>query len=158
MATTNNTLDDSRKSLLSAQARAYSGFTHKWTVKYTDVDDGSGTGDDIILALGNTPTDFIITKAMVNVTTAFAGTAGGFAIEVGTDGDDNNFIESTPVKTAGPIIAALGATPKTLVGTFAVAADALTATLTNSSSGAPEDLTAGQLDIYLGMINANDVG
>ena len=158
MTTTNNTLAATRKTTLSAQARAYSGFTHKWTVKYTDVDDGAGATDDIILALGNTPTDFIITKAMVNVTTAFAGTAGTFKIEVGTDGDDNNFIETTSVKTAGPIIAALGATPKTLLGTFAVTADALTATFTNASSGAPANLTAGQLDIYLGMINANDVG
>jgi len=158
MATTNNTLADAQKSVLSAQARAYSGFTHKWTVKYTDVDDGSGATDDIILALGNTPANFIITRAMVNVTTAFDGTAGTFKIEVGTDGTDNNFIAAADVKTAGPIIDDAGAVPNTLVGSFAATADALTATFTNASSGAPEDLTAGELDIYLAMISTDDVG
>tara|TARA_R100000808_G_scaffold88_2_gene617 strand:+ start:8540 stop:9010 length:471 start_codon:yes stop_codon:yes gene_type:complete len=156
MATTNNTLDDSRKTVLSNQERAQ-GFTHKWTVKYTDVNDGSGSSDDIVVALGDTPTDFVITKVLVNVTTAFAGT-GGFAIEVGTDGDDNNFIESTSVAAVGPIIAALGAVPKTFLGTYAAASDALTATFTNSSSGSPSALTAGECDIYLCMIDANNIG
>lgn len=157
MGTTNNTLAESRKTLLSNQEREL-GFTHKYTVKYIDVDDGGGATDDVVLTLGTTPTDFIITRVMVNVTTAFAGTGGGFAIEVGTDGDDNNFIESTSVKTAGPILGAVGAAPKTLAGTFAAASDTLTATFTNSSSGSPSALTAGECDVYLAMYSANEVG
>ena len=156
MANTDVTLDNARKSVLSNQERAQ-GFTHKWKVLFTDVDEGSGSSDTVTVALGNTPADFVISKAMINVTTAFAGT-GAFAIELGTDGDPNNFIESTSVAAAGPIIAAQGAVPKTLAGTFAAAADALQAKFTNSSSGSPSALTAGELDIYLAMHDANDVG
>ena len=156
MANTDVTLGDTRKTVLSNQERAH-GFTHKWTVKYTDIDEGTGSSDTVTVALGNTPTDFVITKAMVNVTTAFAGT-GALASEVGTDGDPNNFITSTSVAAVGPIITGAGAAPTTLAGTFAAAADALEALFTNSSSGSPSALTAGELDIYLAMHDANTVG
>ena len=156
MANTDVTLDNARKSVLSNQERAQ-GYTHKYTIKYTDIDEGSGSSDTVTVSLGDTPTDFIISKAMVNISTAFAGT-GGLTIQVGTDGDPNNFITATSVLTAGPLISAVGAAPVTLAGTFAVASDALEALFTNSSSGSPSALTAGELDIYLAMHSANDVG
>ena len=156
MANTDVTLGNARKNVLSNQERAQ-GFTHKYTIKFTDIDEGSGSSDTVTVALGNTPTDFIITKAMVNVTTAMAGT-GALTIQVGTDGDPNNFITATSVAAVGPIISAVGAAPVTLAGTFAAASDALEALFTNSSSGSPSALTAGELDIYLAMHSANDVG
>ena len=156
MANTDVTLGDTRKTSLSNQERAQ-GYTHKWTIKYTDIDEGTGSSDTVTVSLGDTPTDFVISRAMVNVTTAFAGT-GALALELGTDGDPNNFITSTSVAAVGPIIAAVGAAPVTLSGTFAVASDALEALFTNSSSGSPSALTAGELDIYLAMHSANEVG
>ena len=156
MANTDVTLGDTRKTTLSNQERAQ-GYTHKWTVKYTDIDEGSGSSDTVTVTLGRTPTDFVISKAMVNVTTAFAGT-GALALEVGTDGDPNNFITSVTVMTAGPTISAVGGAPVTLAGTFAIASDALEALFTNSSSGSPSALTAGEMDIYLAMHSANSVG
>ena len=156
MANTDVTLDNARKSVLSNQERAQ-GYTHKYTIKYTDIDEGSGSSDTVTVSLGDTPTDFVISKTLVNITTAFAGT-GGLSIQVGTDGDPNNFITATSVLTAGPLISAIGAAPVTLAGTFAVASDALEALFTNSSSGSPSALTAGELDIYLAMHSANDVG
>ncbi len=156
MANTDVTLDNARKDVLSNQERAQ-GYTHKYKIKYTDIDEGSGSSDTVTVSLGDTPTDFIISKAMVNISTAFAGT-GGLTIQVGTDGDPNNFITATSVLTAGPLISAVGAAPVTLAGTFAVASDALEALFTNSSSGSPSALTAGELDIYLAMHSANDVG
>jgi hypothetical protein len=156
MANTDVTLGDTRKTTLSNQERAQ-GYTHKYTIKYTDIDEGSGSSDTVTVSLGDTPTDFIISKAMINVTTAFAGT-GALVIEVGTDGDPNNFISSVTVMTAGPTISAVGGAPVTLAGTFAIASDALEALFTNSSSGSPSALTAGELDIYLAMHSANNVG
>ena len=156
MANTDVTLDNARKSVLSNQERAQ-GYTHKYTIKYTDIDEGSGSSDTVTVALGNTPTDFVISKALINVTTAMAGT-GALAAELGTDGDPNNFIASTSVAAVGPIIAAIGSAPVTLAGTFAAAADALQVKFTNSSSGSPSALSAGELDIYLAMHSANDVG
>ena len=156
MANTAVTLPDARKSVLSNQERAQ-GFTHKFKVLYTDVDEGGGSSDTVTVTLGNTPTDFIITKALVNVSTAYAGT-GAMAVEVGTDGDPNNFISSTTVLTAGPIIVGAGAAVKTLAGSFAAASDVLSAVFTNSSSGSPSALSAGELDIYLAMHDVNDLG
>jgi hypothetical protein len=156
MANTDVTLDNARKSVLSNQERAQ-GFTHKYTIKFTDIDEGSGSSDTVTVTLGATPTDFVISKAMVNVTTAMAGT-GALTIQVGTDGDPNNFITATSVAAVGPIISAVGAAPVTLAGTFAAASDQLEALFTNSSSGSPSALTAGELDIYLAMHSANDVG
>tara|TARA_Y100001934_G_scaffold266371_1_gene345724 strand:- start:150 stop:620 length:471 start_codon:yes stop_codon:yes gene_type:complete len=156
MANTDVTLDNARKSVLSNQERAQ-GFTHKWKVLFTDVDEGSGSSDTVTVALGNTPADFVISKAMINVSTAFAGT-GGLSIKVGTGDDDDNFITATSVLAAGPIISAAGSAPATLTGSFAAASNALQAKFTNSSSGSPSALTAGELDIYLAMHDANDVG
>ena len=156
MANTDVTLDNARKNVLSNQERAQ-GYTHKYTIKYTDIDEGSGSSDTVTVSLGDTPTAFIISKAMLNVTTAFAGT-GALTVQIGTDGDPNNFITAITVLTAGPTISAAGAAPVTLVGTFAIASDALEALFTNSSSGSPSALTAGELDIYLAMHSANDLG
>ena len=156
MANTDVTLSSARKSTLSNQARAQ-GFTHKFKILYTDIDEGSGSSDTVTVALGNTPTDFIVTKALINVTTAFAGT-GAMTVQVGTDGDPNNYITATSILAVGPTIAGAGAAPVTLAGSFAAASDALEALFTNSSSGSPSALTAGEMDIYLAMHSANDLG
>jgi len=156
MANTDVTLGSARKSTLSNQARAQ-GFTHKFKILYTDIDEGSGSSDTVTVSLGDTPTDFIVTKALINVTTAFAGT-GAMTVQVGTDGDPNNYITATSILAVGPTIAGAGAAPVTLAGSFAAASDALEALFTNSSSGAPEDLSAGEMDIYLAIHSANDLG
>lgn len=156
MANTDVTLGSARKSTLSNQARAQ-GFTHKFKILYTDIDEGSGSTDTVTVSLGDTPTDFIVTKALINVTTAFAGT-GAMTVQVGTDGDPNNYITATSILAVGPTIAGAGAAPVTLAGSFAAASDALEALFTNSSSGSPSALTAGEMDIYLAMHSANDLG
>ena len=156
MANTDVTLPSARKSILSNQARAQ-GFTHKFKILFTDIDEGSGSSDTVTVSLGDTPTDFIVTKALINVTTAFAGT-GAMTVQVGTDGDPNNYITATSILAVGPTIAGAGAAPVTLAGSFAAASDALEALFTNSSSGSPSALTAGEMDIYLAMHSANDLG
>ena len=156
MANTDVTLGDTRKTVLSNQERAQ-GYTHKWKIKYTDIDEGSGSSDTVPVSLGDTLTDFVISKAMINVTTAFAGT-GAMTVQVGTDGDPNNYITAITILTAGPTISGAGAAPATLAGSFAVAADDLEALFTNSSSGSPSALTAGEMDVYLAMHDANTVG
>jgi len=156
MANTDVTLGSARKSILSNQERAQ-GFTHKFKILYTDIDEGSGSSDTVTVSLGDTPTDFIVTKALINVTTAFAGT-GAMTVQIGTDGDPNNYITATSILAVGPTIAGAGAAPVTLAGSFAAASDALEALFTNSSSGSPDALSAGEMDIYLAMHSANDLG
>ena len=93
---------------------------------------------------------------MMNVTTAFAG-GGTLLMDVGTDGDVDAFINATAVTAVGPIVT-LGALPVTVAPTRAVASDALVAHFVNSSSSNPAALSAGEVDIYLSMISANDAG
>lgn len=157
MANTNVTLAETSKAAITLPGLATHGFSNIYKVLYTDVDEGSGSADTVTVILGTTPAEFIIGKAAIYVKTPFAGTAGGFAVEVGTDGDPNNFIASTTVKTAGPTISAIGGAPVTLAGSFGTAADTLQAVFTNSTSGAPENLTAGEMYILLNIIDVNAV-
>ena len=156
MANTDVTLDNARKDVLSNQERAQ-GFTHKYKILYTDIDEGGSSSDTVTAVLGNTPTDFVVTRAMVNVTTAFAGT-GGLSIQVGTAGDPNGFITATSVLTAGPIATQVGATTAAAAACIGTTAQVMEAFFTNSSSGSPSALSAGELDIYLAVHSANDLG
>lgn len=155
MANTDVTLAETAKSPISLPGIATHGYNSIYKITWEDVDEGSGSTDTVTVTLANTPAEWIIDKAMVYVKTAFAGTAGGFAIEVGTDGDPNNFITSSSVKTAGPIITLAGSAPTTLVGSFGTASDVIECVFTNSTSGAPEDLTAGELYVLLNIIDVD---
>jgi hypothetical protein len=155
MANTDVTLDSARiNPLLNNERAASGGFTHKIVIPYTDIDEGAGSSDTVTVTIGTSSADFIVDKAAFNIPTAFAGT-GALAAEVGTDGDPNNFLTSTSVMTAAPEIAAIGAAPVTLAGTFAAAADVIEVLFTNSSSGSPSALTAGEFVLWLGLRNAN---
>ena len=156
MANTDVTLGSARKSTLSNQARAQ-GFTHKFKILYTDIDEGAGSTDTVTAVLGNTPADFVVTKAMVNITTAFAGTTA-MTIKVGTAGDPDGFITATSVLTAGPIATQAGATTAAAAACIGTTAQVMEALFTNSSGGSPSALSAGEMDIYLAVHSANDLG
>jgi len=156
MADQTTDLTDNLVVLTNNEARGI--YTHKITIDYTDVNTSTWTtdGDTVTATIAVTPADFVIDKAAANVTTAFA-TDGTLTYEVGTDGDENNFLTATTAKTAGPEIAAVGADPVTLAGTFAAAADNIVVMFrTEAGTGAPADITAGSLDVFLSMYSLND--
>ena len=78
------------------------GFTNKYTFKYSDIDLSSATGstDTVTVTLGTTPTVWAASRAVANVTTAFAGT-GGLALTVGTSGSTAAILASASVLNAG---------------------------------------------------------
>ena len=82
MADTATTLGRSAKSTLSLQEQAR-GFSHKFTINYDDVNNGTGNADTETVTLGTTPAKWYVDKALVNVRTAFAGTTA-FSLAVGT--------------------------------------------------------------------------
>lgn len=155
------TISASKRSILSEQERAATGgFTHKFHVDYSDVAYGSGTEDTVTLTLGNTPAKFILSKSLTNVTTKFAGTTA-MALIVGTTSDTDACIESQAITTA-----AVALTPTTTAGqnqlgsypnTKAQTARSLVAVFTNSVGGSPSSLTAGALDIYLGILDLDEL-
>lgn len=144
------TINDDRVSVLSNQERAATGFNRKFTIKYTDVNAGTGSTDTATVTLGATPAKWYIDKGAVNIRTAFAGTTA-FTLIVGTTSSTAAVISSTSVMTAG-VLPQISTVPilTNLKGTSAVN---LVATLTNATGGSPSALTAGELDIYLNVVD-----
>ena len=141
--------------VLSAEQRTHTGFTHKFVIDYTAINDSSWTtdGDTVTVTLGSTPSKFLVDKAAVYIATAFA-TDGTLTLQVGTDGDPDNFIDAQDAKTNAWILADTSATVKTEAGSFGDASDVLVARFTTQgSTGAPSDITAGSAEIYLGLID-----
>lgn len=149
MADTAVTIARARTSTLSLEEQAR-GLSNKFTVNYADIASGTGSTDTVTMTLGALPAKWVVNNALVNIRTAFAGT-GGLAVIVGTTTSTNTFVTSQSVLTAG----VLAGVPTTATIRTATASVSMVATFTNSVSGSPSALTAGDLDIYLNII---DVG
>ena len=149
MADTAVTIARARTSTLSLEEQAR-GFSNKFTVNYADIASGTGATDTVTMTLGALPAKWVVNNALVNIRTAFAGT-GGLAVIVGTTTSTNTFVTSQSVLTAG----VLAGVPTTATIRTATASVSMVATFTNSVSGSPSALTAGDLDIYMNII---DVG
>ena len=150
MADTAVTIARADTSQLSLQEQSR-GFSNKFHVDYPDVALGAGASDTVTLTLGALPSNFIINNALVNITTAFAGTTA-FSVNVGTTSSTSALVTAQSVKTAG--VLAGGLTNATIVkGTASVN---LVAIFTNATGGSPSALTAGALDIYLNIVDLSD--
>jgi len=144
--------------LLSAETKRQTGFTHRFRIPFDVINTSTWTtqGDTVSVVLGSTPTKFLIDKALVNISTAFA-TTGTLTIQVGTDGDPDNFIDAQDAKTAAILIGSQGAEPVTEAGTIGVASDILWARFTTqAATGAPSDITAGVAEVLLSIVDIND--
>ena len=151
MADTAVTIARNRTSELSLQEQAR-GFSHKFTVKSSDVALGTGSTDTVTVTLGTLPAKWAINNALVNIATAFAGTTA-FTVVVGTTTTTNSFITSQSVMTAG----VLAGVPTTATVRTATAAANMVAVFTNATGGSPSALTAGELDIYLNIIDLTTI-
>ena len=149
MADTAVTIARARTSTLSLEEQAR-GFSNKFTVNYADIAFGTTSTDTVTMTLGAMPAKWVVNNALVNIRTAFAGT-GGLAVIVGTTTSTNTFVTSQSVLTAG----VLAGVPTNATIRTATASVSIVATFTNSVSGSPSALTAGDLDIYMNII---DVG
>lgn len=150
MADTAITLSDDRVSILSEQERAATGFTNKWTVKYSDIQFGTGSTDTVTVNLGATPTRWFIDKSIVNKRIAFTGSSG-LAVAVGSSGTTTAAIASASILTTG--ILPMVSTVPVCTNLNSIASTNITAVFTNSVGGSPSELTAGEIDIYLAVFN-----
>lgn len=158
LATATSASNGVKIEVLSAETTRQTGFTHRFRIPFDILNTSTWTtqGDTVTVTLGSTPTKFIVTKAAVNIATAFA-TTGTLTIQVGTDGDPDNFVDAQDAKTAAVLIGASGAVPVTEAGTVGVASDVLVARFTTQgSTGAPADITAGVAEVLLGVVDVND--
>ena len=150
MADTAVTISRADTSQLSLQEQSR-GFSNKFHVDYSDVALGAGSSDTVTLTLGALPSNFVLNNALVNITTAFAGTTA-FSITVGTTTTTNALVTAQSVKTAG-VLAGVPTTATLVKGTASVN---LVAIFTNATGGSPSALTAGALDIYLNIVDLSD--
>lgn len=147
MADTAVTISRTRVSQLSLQEQAR-GFSHKFNVKSSDVALGTGSTDTVTVTLGSLPSKYVVNNALVNITTAFAGTTA-FTVKVGTTTTTDNMVTAQSVLTAG----VLAGVPTTATIRTATASANLVAIFTNATGGSPSALTAGELDIYLNIVD-----
>jgi len=150
MADTAVTISRADTSQLSLQEQAR-GFSNKFHVDYSDVALGTGSTDTVTLTLGALPSNFVLNNALVNITTAFAGTTA-FSVNVGTTSSTSALVTAQSVKTAG-VLAGVPTTATLVKGTASVS---LVAIFTNATGGSPSALTAGALDIYLNIVDLSD--
>ena len=150
MADTAVTIARADTSQLSLQEQAR-GFSHKFHVDYSDVAYGSGSSDTVTMTLGALPSNYVLNNALVNITTAFAGTTA-FTVQVGTTTTTNSLVTAQSVLTAG----VLAGVPTTATLRTATATATLVAIFTNATGGSPSALTAGELDIYLNIVDLSD--
>ena len=149
MADTAVTIARARTASLSLEEQAR-GFSQKYTVNYADIAFGSGSSDTVTLTLGALPAKWVVNNALVNIRTAFYGTTA-MSVVVGTTTTTNSFVTSQSILTAG----VLAGVPTTATIRTATATASMVAVFTNATGGSPSALTAGDLDIYLNII---DVG
>ncbi len=152
MADTAVTISPLRVSTISTQGSASFGCNTKITIPYTDIKFGAGATDTVTVTLGTTPAKFLIDKCFVNVRTAFAGT-GALTLVVGQT-TANASLASTSVMTAG-VLGAAGGVTTSASGSTGVAAQTMKAIFTNATSGSPSALSAGELDIYLNILDTS---
>jgi hypothetical protein len=154
MADTAITIPAARVSTISEQGQASFGFNYKATLKYTDLNTSttSGATDTVTVTLGATPAKWYVSNALVNITTAFTGITGA-TINVGTTTSTVALIASTSVLTAA--VLPMVSTVPILTNATATASKNLVAVFTAAGTGGPAGLTAGQLDIYLRILDSS---
>ncbi|HYB97517.1 MAG TPA: hypothetical protein VEC57_00090 [Candidatus Limnocylindrales bacterium] len=153
MADTAVTIARTRTSPLDNIERLSSG-NQKYKVLFSDIAYGTGSTDTVTMTLGATPDKWVATNALANVTTAFAGTTAMTMI-VGTTTSTNAFITAQSILTAGVKSGATGLSANAVSGT---ASASMVATFTNATGGSPSALTAGELDIYLSILDTTKLG
>jgi hypothetical protein len=147
------TIDPSLVEVLPAETVRQTGFTHKFTIPYTQINNAAWTtdGDTVTLTLGRTPTKWLVDKVAVDIKTAFT-TDGTLTIQIGTDGDPDNFLDAQDALTAALLLADTSATIKTETASFGIASDVLVARFTTqAATGAPADIDAGEAVVWLAV-------
>ena len=156
MADTSLTILKSRVSVSDNPERTL-GYSHKFNVKFSDIACGTGNSDTVTLTLGNTPKNWMVTRAIVNVVTAFAGTTS-FNIIVGSTTGTSAFVASASTLAQGLIQNTTGPnTTGTIASSTGSASVVYKAIFTNATGGSPSALTAGELNIYLNVIDLDQM-
>lgn len=149
MANTAITINKARVSVTTNPERTL-GYSHRFNIKSSDIACGTTNADTVTVTLGTTPARWMVTRAMANVVTAFAGASANLLI-VGTTTGTSTFLASITTLTAGPLVPSTGPnTVATIASASGTAAVVMQAVFTG---GIPANLSAGEVNIYLNLID-----
>lgn len=157
LATATSATKNTKLEVLSSEQQRATGYTHRWRVPFDIINTSAWTtqGDTVTVTLGTTPAGYLIDRAAINVPTAFA-TTGTLTLSLGTSSNTALLIAAASCKTAGWSTAAAGAVPANKCeGTSAATLQCRFTT--QSATGAPSDITAGVADIFVRIINLEDL-
>jgi hypothetical protein len=158
-AYTGITLNTAVKPLTAEQSRQ-SGFTHVATIKYTDFNTitGGTTGDTLDIAIGSTPTNFLIDHVCLNVKTAFTTlNTGTLTLSFGISSSTAVYIAAQSLLTAGAKAVTAGAVPAGATSTTGASSVTLSCRLTTGTSGVLTDVSTGLVDVYFRMVNLDTI-
>jgi hypothetical protein len=133
------------------------GFTQRYYVPYTVISTGgaSSSSDTTNITLGTTPTNWIVTSALVDVPAAafFGGSSGTMAVVVGTTTTTNAFVSSFAPTTSGCYFGLYGPNSVNLPGSSqGTSTLTLQMQVTTGVAGAsPTSLTSGYMVVLLGL-------
>lgn len=156
---------------LNGETRARTGFSHKVIFDYVAVAAigaaASGaaqivpTGNGLTPGTGTVPVGFAVVRCAFNLITAFDFSDAGITsmlLEVGDGGDPNRFIGQTEVAVDGTEILSQISLVATIPYAY-LTADGIDLTLTVANGGSPllSECTSGKVEIYLLLVDLNDL-
>jgi hypothetical protein len=144
------TLTSTANGILSEQERAGFGFTNRYRIKFSDWSGVTTTGatDTATFTLGALPAKWLVDRALVNVTTAYAGITA-MTVAVGTTTATTAFVTAVSCLTVGAI--QMNSALPVLTSAMATATKNIVTTFTAAGTGGPAGITAGQCDVYLAV-------
>lgn len=153
MADQTSTLNSRYVQLLSSEQREATGFTHQFRIPWTEVYNASQTtqGDTKTITLGTTPARYSVDRVLVDIATAYA-TTGTLTVSVGTSANTALILAAVTAKTAAIQSAAAGNVPANKCEGI-TAATLQARFTTQSATGAISDITAGDLYIWLRLVD-----
>lgn len=134
---------------LSYEERLNSGFTHKLVLPYTDFTGLTSASAVSLFPALNAATTIAagvsISRCAINVSTAFTFAAGTLVAVIGDGGDDDRYLTSTSLKTAGYTETPAATKPYTYGS-----ADTVDIKIT-CGAGTPATIAAGELVVFLAV-------
>ena len=134
------------------QSMAAYDWTARYEVSAEDIADSAltGQGDTVTVKIASVPEGFAVKSAALNVVKAFE-TTGTLKASVGSSADPDGIIAAQDLKTAGIKAPVAGFAPATAAA--ALAGDVVLQFATQTSTGAPADITAGKLLLLLQVVS-----
>lgn len=135
---------------LTVNESALRGFTHAAEIRAEDINNPEWTadGDTVEVAIQDA-SGYGIKSAMVKVVEAFA-TSGTLTVQVGTSSDPDGVIAAQDATTVGIKAPTAGFVPATVAG--GIGGQMIVTFSTQASTGAPADITAGRLFVFLEIV------